>query len=322
MSKKSNKKSPKKKLSKKPGAKKAASKKAAAKKKKAAKKPTRKTSRPQKKSAAKPKKTAPKSARPAKSIKKKAAKKPATKKVAPKKAVKKIVKAKPAKKVIAKKAPARIHNHKKTSLAKGHTIQVAAKKPVAAEKSALKVLKSNPQPVTGKPAVEKPVEVKQDENKVVRVVKQMVKGEPLPSPKKSVIIDIKTGPEPPGRFELEYVVHASAQILFEFITTPSGLSEWFCDDVNIRNGVYSFKWEDNEQSARVVKLVEEKLVRFQWVEKQDNSYFEFRLERDDLTNDISLIIVDFADTPEEKASSTLLWNSQVDKLLHVLGAYF
>ena len=140
--------------------------------------------------------------------------------------------------------------------------------------------------------------------------------------KKSVVIDVKTGPEPKGRFELEYVVHSSAPILFEFLTSPSGLSEWFCDDVNIRNGVYSFKWEENEQLARVVKLLEEKQVRFQWVDKTDNSYFEFRIERDDLTNDISLIVVDFAETPEDRSSSTLLWNSQIDKLLHVLGSYF
>ena len=140
--------------------------------------------------------------------------------------------------------------------------------------------------------------------------------------KKSVVIDIKTGPEPKGRFELEYVVHSSAPILFEFLTTPSGLSEWFCDDVNIRNGIYSFKWEENEQLARVVKLIEEKQVRFQWIDKTDNSYFEFRIERDELTNDISLIVVDFAETAEDRSSSTLLWNSQIDKLLHVLGSYF
>ncbi len=140
--------------------------------------------------------------------------------------------------------------------------------------------------------------------------------------KKSIVIDIKMGPEPKGRFELEYVVHSSAPILFEFLTTPSGLSEWFCDDVNIRNGIYSFKWEENEQLARVVKLIEEKHVRFQWIDKTDNSFFEFRIERDDLTNDISLIVTDFAETEEEKISSSLLWNSQIAKLMHVLGSYF
>lgn len=128
-------------------------------------------------------------------------------------------------------------------------------------------------------------------------------------------------PDPPGKFELEYTIHTSTPILFDFLTTPSGLSEWFCNDVDIRDGVYSFKWDDNEQQARLVNLVEESLVRYQWVDKKDHSYFEFRIERDDLTNDISLIVADFAENKEEQHSTTLLWNSQIEKLLHVLGSY-
>jgi len=247
--------------------------------------------------------------------KKKAAKKPLAKKKSPVKQKKSAVK----KKVVAKKAAKK-------------PVKKVAKKPV--KKVAKKTIKKTTAPVkpAKKAVVSKPVKlpaatiVKKDEKPAVQtpkpVVKKVVRAEPVAIPKKSVIIDIKTGPEPAGKFELEFVVHASAQILFEFLTTPSGLSEWFCDDVNIRNGVYSFKWDDNEQNARVVKLVEEKQVRFQWLDKSGNSYFEFRIERDDLTNDISLLISDFAETPEERASSTLLWNSQIDKLLHVLGAYF
>ena len=99
------------------------------------------------------------------------------------------------------------------------------------------------------------------------------------------------------------------------------MSEWFCDDVNIRDNVYSFQWDENLQNARLIKFVEESVVRYQWLDKSDNTYFEFRIERDDLTNDISLIVADFADTPEDKHSSTLLWNSQIDKLLSVLGSH-
>lgn len=235
-------------------------------------------------------------------VKKKA--KPAPRKKTVKKAVKKVVK-KAAKKVI-KKAAKKI-------------AKPLVKKIAAPAKPLKKVIAAKPEKLPA-PQVKKIAPPKAEAAKPA--VKKVVKAEPIAIPKKSVIIDIKTGPEPAGKFELEFVVHASAQILFEFLTTPSGLSEWFCDDVNIRNGVYSFKWEENEQNARVVKLVEEKQVRFQWLDKTDNSYFEFRIERDDLTNDISLIISDFAETQEERASSSLLWQSQIDKLLHVLGAYF
>lgn len=133
---------------------------------------------------------------------------------------------------------------------------------------------------------------------------------------------VKAEKEPPGKFEMEFVVHSSAEMLYEFLSTPSGLSEWFCDDLNIRNGIYTFIWDDQLQQARLLKTVELQLVRFQWVDKTDGSYFEFRIQRDDLTNDISLIITDFADTHSERESAKLLWHSQIEKLMHVIGSIF
>ncbi len=140
--------------------------------------------------------------------------------------------------------------------------------------------------------------------------------------KKTDSYAIKPEKEPNGKFELEFIIHASADMLYEFLSTPSGLSEWFCDDVNIRNGIYTFIWDGQMQQARLLKTVDVLLVRFQWVDKNDGSYFEFRIQRDDLTNDISLIITDFADTNSERESSKLLWGSQVEKLMHVIGSIF
>jgi len=131
---------------------------------------------------------------------------------------------------------------------------------------------------------------------------------------------IRPEKEPRGKYELEFVIHASAEMLFEFLSTPSGLSEWFCDDVNIRNGIYTFIWEDQLQQARLLKTIDLQVVRFQWVDKTDGSYFEFRIQQDDLTNDISLIITDFGETTAERESGKQLWNSQVEKLMQVIGS--
>ncbi len=140
--------------------------------------------------------------------------------------------------------------------------------------------------------------------------------------KKTDSYAVKPEKEPNGKFELEFVVHSSAEMLYEFLSTPSGLSEWFCDDLNIRNGIYTFIWDDQLQQARLLKTVELQLVRFQWVDKTDGSYFEFRIQRDDLTNDISLIITDFAESVGDRESSKLLWHSQIEKLMHVIGSIF
>lgn len=133
---------------------------------------------------------------------------------------------------------------------------------------------------------------------------------------------VKLDKEPIGKFEMEFVVHSSAEMLYEFLFTASGLSEWFCDDLNIRNGIYTFIWDDQMQQARLLKTLDLQLVRFQWVDKIDGSFFEFRIQRDELTNDISLIITDFADTASERESSKLLWQSQIEKLMHVIGSIF
>ena len=127
--------------------------------------------------------------------------------------------------------------------------------------------------------------------------------------------------EPKGKFELEYVLHTSPGILYEFLTSPSGLSEWFADDVNIRDGIFTFVWEGSEQKAKLIGFKEEKFLRLQWLDKPDGTYFEFRIERDDLTGDISLMVVDFADEAADFNTSKLLWDSQINQLLHVIGSY-
>ncbi len=140
--------------------------------------------------------------------------------------------------------------------------------------------------------------------------------------KKTDSYSIKPEKEPAGKFEMEFVIHSSAEMLYEFLSTPSGLSEWFCDDLNIRNGIYTFIWDDQLMQARLLKTIELQVVRFQWVDKTDGSYFEFRIQKDDLTNDISLIITDFAETSGERESAKLLWQSQIEKLRHVIGSIF
>jgi uncharacterized protein YndB with AHSA1/START domain len=133
---------------------------------------------------------------------------------------------------------------------------------------------------------------------------------------------VKPEKEPNGKYEIEIVVRSSSEMLYEFLSTPSGLSEWFCDDVNIRNGIYTFIWDGQLQQARLLKTIDDQLVRFQWVDKTDGSYFEFKIQKDDLTNDTSLLITDFAESVSERESSKRLWTSQVEKLLHIIGSIF
>ncbi|MCD6065404.1 MAG: hypothetical protein K0S33_230 [Bacteroidetes bacterium] len=257
---------------------------------------------------------------PKKVVAKKAVKKPAPKKVAAKKQVlKKIAKKTSRPGVTKKAAPAKA---KKIAPTKTVVKKVSKPAPKPVPVKTAKVVAPKAPVTKAKPEVSKPAKV-QAPAKKPEAPKTITTTTVLPQ--KPLIIDKapeKPIKEPAGKFELEYVIHTSTAILFEFLTSPSGLSEWFCDDVNIRNEIYTFLWDGTQQQARLIKLYEEKLVRFQWVDRLDDAFFEFRIDRDDLTNDISLIVTDFADNESERQSSKLLWDSQIDKLLHVLGSHF
>ena len=123
------------------------------------------------------------------------------------------------------------------------------------------------------------------------------------------------------KFEIEYPIHSSVKILFARLSTLSGLCEWFADDVNVdKNGVYTFSWEGSEQQAKLLAKKDEKFVRFQWLESDNEEYFEMKIQIDELTNDVSLIVTDFADDEDDKEDSTQLWDLQIDNLKHVIGS--
>ena len=122
------------------------------------------------------------------------------------------------------------------------------------------------------------------------------------------------------KYELEYPIHSSINILFDRLSTLSGLSEWFADDVNVnREGIYTFSWEGSEQQATLISKKKNQHVRFKWLDS-DEEYFEFLIQVDELTNDISLIVTDFAEDDEDKEDAVQLWNLQIDNLKKIIGS--
>lgn len=128
-------------------------------------------------------------------------------------------------------------------------------------------------------------------------------------------------PEEKEKIELEYIMHTSPAILFNRLSTPSGLSEWFADDVNLHGKIFKFVWDGSEQQAELILKKENKIVRFHWIDDEsDETYFEFRIEIDELTGDTALVVVDFVES-DEKEDSTELWTQQIESLKHVLGSH-
>jgi len=121
------------------------------------------------------------------------------------------------------------------------------------------------------------------------------------------------------KFKIEYEINSSPKILFSYLSEPNGLAQWFADDVNVKDQIYTFTWDDEKQNARLVSMKENKFVRFRWMDDDQQCYFEMEIIQDELTNDVGLSVTDFA-TEENINERTLIWNNQINYLISVIGA--
>ena len=128
--------------------------------------------------------------------------------------------------------------------------------------------------------------------------------------------------KPKVKYELEFPIHSSPQLLYQYIITPSGLSEWFADNVNSRGEFFTFIWDDSEEKAKLASKKSGERIKFKWLDennKETEYFFELKIQVDEITNDVSLIIVDFSEE-EELPENKLLWESLVSDLKHVIGS--
>jgi uncharacterized protein YndB with AHSA1/START domain len=119
-------------------------------------------------------------------------------------------------------------------------------------------------------------------------------------------------------FTLEYSIRCSPSILYEFLSTPAGLQEWFADKVDERDQVFSFTWNGTTDKAQVLETEADKSIRFHWLHAPKNEYVEFRIEKAVVSNQTILLIRDFAEK-KEIVDQKRLWDFQVNDLLHRLG---
>jgi hypothetical protein len=120
-------------------------------------------------------------------------------------------------------------------------------------------------------------------------------------------------------YTLEYTVRCSPAILFEFLSTPAGLQEWFADRVDTRDNIFMFSWNGTTEKAELVEKIQDEMVRFKWVNAPDAEFFEFRIQVAEVTNSTILVVKDFAEK-KDIADQSQLWDYQVKDLMHRIGS--
>ena len=118
---------------------------------------------------------------------------------------------------------------------------------------------------------------------------------------------------------LEFFLNTSPAVLFSRISTPSGLAEWFADNVKVEGKIFTFIWGDTEQQATILTMVPNDSIRFRWMEMENGYEFGFNIMRDELTGDVALVVTDNADDDDVEDARNL-WCSQVAKLKQMIGS--
>jgi uncharacterized protein YndB with AHSA1/START domain len=122
------------------------------------------------------------------------------------------------------------------------------------------------------------------------------------------------------KYEMEFPIQASSALLYQYISTPSGMQEWYADNVNSRGEFFNFIWEGSEEVAKLISKQKGKSIRFQWMEDEGTDYyFEMRIDLDDITKDVCIMVTDFAEE-DEVEEGKMLWENMISELKHLLGS--
>lgn len=129
---------------------------------------------------------------------------------------------------------------------------------------------------------------------------------------------------PKDKFIGEYPINASKKMLFPYFSTASGLAQWFADDVNINEDkVFTFMWDGDENKAKMVSSRTNSHVRFEFLDEDGNededdpTYLEFKLDMNELTQEVFIRVTDYSDMDREEQEE--LYESLIHELKEIVG---
>lgn len=123
----------------------------------------------------------------------------------------------------------------------------------------------------------------------------------------------------------EFEINASRKMLYSYLSTPSGLAQWFADDVNIdEDKVYHILWDGENHKAKMVSQRANNHVKFEFIdeeeeeEEEEPSSVELRLEKNEMTNTTYLRVVDTSEIDDDEELMEM-WESMVNTLKETVG---
>ena len=114
-------------------------------------------------------------------------------------------------------------------------------------------------------------------------------------------------------------------MLYPYLSTPTGLKEWFADDVTLNEDkTFSFIWDGIKSKALKSAQKTNVLVKFEFAPSEGSSnkdvaYLDLKLEENDLTQTSFLKVIDYSEATDLKELEAL-WENLIDNLRAAVGA--
>ncbi len=128
------------------------------------------------------------------------------------------------------------------------------------------------------------------------------------------------------KFVSDYQINTSRKIIYPYLSTASGLSQWFADDVVINEDkVYNFIYDGEDHFARPTIMRSNRHVKFEFFDPQegegngvDHSFIEFKLEENELTQTFYLRVIEYGDAFDEQEQRSI-WEGLITNLKEIIG---
>ena len=127
------------------------------------------------------------------------------------------------------------------------------------------------------------------------------------------------------KFVGEYPIKASRKMLFPYLSTATGLCQWFADDVNINNidKTLIFLVDGEERIAVIDSIKNNRYVKFRFINEdekpKENDTLEFRLEINELTQEVFVRVEEYTES-DDLEESYQIWDNLLAQLKEIIGA--
>lgn len=129
-----------------------------------------------------------------------------------------------------------------------------------------------------------------------------------------------------NKFVSDYQINTSKKVIYPYLSTASGLSQWFADDVVINEDkVYNFIYDGEDHFAKPTIMRINHHVKFEFFDPQDEegmeddpSFIEFKLDENELTQTFYLRVIDYGDAYDNQEQKDI-WEGLITNLREIIG---